>query len=78
MFYHNNILFFLIIRFQDLRRDIQAVIGTRANINIAQIEDYGGETFISEEVAIAILQDSKLSLQRCQVVRIIFLFHFYI
>ncbi|XP_075222346.1 exocyst complex component Sec10 isoform X2 [Lycorma delicatula] len=53
--------------FQDLRRDIQAVIGTRANINIAQIEDYGGETFISEEVAIALLQDTKLALHRCQV-----------
>lgn len=55
-------------RFQDLRRDIQAVIGTRANINIAQIEDYGGETFLSEEVAIALLQETKLAFQRCQVV----------
>ncbi|RZF42188.1 hypothetical protein LSTR_LSTR004337 [Laodelphax striatellus] len=53
--------------FQDLRRDLQAVIGTRANINIAQIEDYGGETFISEEVAITLLQDTKLALNRCLV-----------
>lgn len=53
--------------FQDLRRDIQAVIGTRANINIAQIEDYGGETFLSEEVSIALLQETKLAFQRCQV-----------
>ncbi|EFA06250.1 exocyst complex component 5 [Tribolium castaneum] len=52
--------------FQDLRRDIQAVIGTRANINIAQIENYGGETFLSEELAITILQDTKQAFQRCQ------------
>ncbi|XP_063977769.1 exocyst complex component 5 isoform X1 [Diachasmimorpha longicaudata] len=52
--------------FQELRRDIQAVLGTRTNINIAQIEDYGGETFLSEELAIALLQRSKLACQRCQ------------
>lgn len=52
--------------FQDLRRDLQAVIGTRANINIAQIENYGGETFLSEEVAIALLQESKLAFLRCE------------
>ncbi|CAB3383453.1 Hypothetical predicted protein [Cloeon dipterum] len=52
--------------FQDLRRDLQAVIGTRANINIAQIENYGGETFLSEEMAITILQESKSAFQRCQ------------
>ncbi|XP_044265704.1 exocyst complex component 5 [Tribolium madens] len=52
--------------FQDLRRDLQAVIGTRANINIAQIENYGGETFLSEELAITILQDTKQAFQRCQ------------
>ncbi|KYN04436.1 Exocyst complex component 5 [Cyphomyrmex costatus] len=52
--------------FQELRRDLQAVLGGRTNINIAQIEDYGGETFLSEELAIAILQRSKLAFQRCQ------------
>ncbi|KAH0566576.1 exocyst complex component 5 [Cotesia glomerata] len=52
--------------FQELRRDLQAVIGTRTNINIAQIEDYGGETFLSEELAISLLQRSKLAFQRCQ------------
>jgi hypothetical protein len=52
--------------FQDLRRDLQAVIGTRANLNIAQIENYGGETFLSEEVAIALLQESKLAFRRCE------------
>ncbi|XP_055906878.1 exocyst complex component 5 [Eupeodes corollae] len=53
-------------RFQDLRRDMQALIGTRANINIAQIEDYGGETFLSEELAINLLQEAKASLKRCR------------
>ncbi|OXA59892.1 exocyst complex component 5 [Folsomia candida] len=51
--------------FQDFRRDIQAVIGTRANINIAQIENYGGETFLSEEVAINLLQESRMAYSRC-------------
>lgn len=52
--------------FQELRRDLQAVLGARTNINIAQIENYGGETFLSEELAIALLQKSKLAFQRCQ------------
>lgn len=52
--------------FQELRRDIQAVIGTRANINIAQIEDYGGEIFLSEEITVYILQESKEAFKRCQ------------
>lgn len=51
--------------FQELKRDLQAVLSTRTNINIAQIEDYGGETFLSEELAIALLQRSKTALQRC-------------
>lgn len=52
-------------RFQELKRDMQVLIGTRANINIAQIEDYGGETFLSEELAIKMLQETKTSLKRC-------------
>lgn len=52
--------------FQELRRDLQAALAARTNINIAQIEDYGGETFLSEELAIALLQRSKVAFQRCQ------------
>ncbi|XP_035718625.1 exocyst complex component 5-like [Vespa mandarinia] len=52
--------------FQELRRDLQAALAARTNINIAQIEDYGGETFLSEELAIALLQRSKMAFQRCQ------------
>ena len=52
--------------FQELRRDLQAVLGTRTNINIAQIEDYGGETFLSEELAIGLLQRSKVAFERCR------------
>lgn len=51
--------------FQDFKRDIQAVIGARTNINIAQIENYGGETFLSEEVAINLLQESRMGYSRC-------------
>lgn len=63
-------------RFQDLRRDVQALIGTRTNINIAQIEDYGGETFLSEELAINLLQESKLAFKRCRLVKIMVRFLF--
>ncbi|XP_035774275.1 exocyst complex component 5-like [Anopheles albimanus] len=52
-------------RFQELRRDMQALIGARANINIAQIEDYGGETFLSEELAINLLQQCTHAFERC-------------
>ncbi|CAB0002503.1 unnamed protein product [Nesidiocoris tenuis] len=52
---------------QEIRREMQALVGTRANINIAQIEDYGGETFLSEEVCIAILEEAKTAFGRCQV-----------
>ncbi|CAG9565467.1 unnamed protein product [Danaus chrysippus] len=52
--------------FQELRRDLQAVIGTRANINIAQIENYGGETFLSEQLVQKMLNDSKTSFTRCK------------
>lgn len=52
--------------FQELRRDLQAVIGTRANINIAQIENYGGETFLSEHVVQKMLNDAQTSFTRCK------------
>ncbi|XP_049274640.1 exocyst complex component 5 [Rhipicephalus sanguineus] len=53
----------------DLRRDLQAKLGARSNINIAPtVENFGGETFLSEEVAINLLQESKLAFQRCQLV----------
>ncbi|KAL5008482.1 hypothetical protein ScPMuIL_014063 [Solemya velum] len=54
----------------ELRRDLQAKIGTvtKANINIGPtIENYGGETFLSQEVAINILQETKMAFKRCQV-----------
>lgn len=56
---------------QELKRDLQAKIG-RANINIANLnitvsgnEGFSGDTLISEEVAINILQETKLALNRC-------------
>nr|XP_018900379.1 PREDICTED: exocyst complex component 5 [Bemisia tabaci] len=54
------------MNFQDLRRDIQAVIGGRTNINIAQIEDFGGETFLSDEVVLSILKETECAYLRCQ------------
>lgn len=53
-------------RFQELKRDVQVLIRTKANINIAQVEDYGGETFLSEELAIKMLQEANAALKRCR------------
>ncbi|XP_050438266.1 exocyst complex component 5 [Adelges cooleyi] len=51
--------------FQELRRDLQTVISTRANFNIMRIENYGGETFLSEDVAALLLQEFNHALDRC-------------
>lgn len=61
-------IFFSVLRLSDLRRDLQAKIGTmNVNINIGPaVENYGGETFLSQEVAINILQETKLAFKRCQ------------
>ncbi|XP_064108034.1 exocyst complex component 5-like [Macrobrachium nipponense] len=51
----------------DIRRNLQDVIGTKANINIGPAaENYGGETFLSEEVVISLLQETKQAFKRCQ------------
>ena len=52
----------------ELRRDLQAKIAdvTKANINFgAVVENYGGETFLSQEVSINILQETKEAFKRC-------------
>jgi hypothetical protein len=42
------------------------------------VETYGGETFLSEEVAISILQEMRMAFGRCNLVLLIFLlFLFY-
>lgn len=50
----------------DLKRDIQAKIGTVTKAG-PQVENFGGETFLSQEVAISILQETKNAFRRCQV-----------
>ena len=45
--------------FQDLKRDIQA--------RLLSVENFGNETFLSEEVAINILQETKNAFTRCNV-----------
>lgn len=47
--------------FQDLKRELAA--------RMTMPETYGGETFLSEDVAISILQETKHAFQRCQLVR---------
>jgi hypothetical protein len=42
---------------------------TKTGIHIGPaIENYGGETFLSQEVTISILQESKNAFKRCHVV----------
>ncbi|XP_059169792.1 exocyst complex component 5-like [Physella acuta] len=48
----------------ELKRDIQARIGTVTKGG-QNIENFGGETFLSQEVAINILQDTKNAFKRC-------------
>ncbi|KAH9639196.1 hypothetical protein HF086_014060 [Spodoptera exigua] len=50
--------------FQELRREFQA----RTNINIAQIENYGGETFLSEQLVQKMINDAKTSFTRCKTI----------
>lgn len=67
--------FFINFRFQELRRDLQTVISTRintTNFNIMHIEDYGGETFLSELIASSLLQEFNQALDRCCTVIIIY------
>lgn len=64
--------FYYYFRFQELRRDLQTVISTRTNFNIMHIEDYGGETFLSEYVATSLIQEFNQALDRCCTVFIIY------
>jgi len=52
--------------FQEVKRDLHGLLAAK-NINFADIADYGGETFLSEEVAISLLQETKEAFRRCQV-----------
>jgi len=61
-----HILF--IFRFQELRRDLQTVISTRTNFNIMHINDFHGETFLSDNVANSILKEFNLAIDRCSTV----------
>lgn len=54
-------------RIYELKRDIQARIGTVTKAG-QTIENFGGETFLSQEVAINILQDTKNAFKRCHTV----------
>jgi len=53
----------------ELRRDLQAAIITKANLHIGPaVENYGGETFLSQEVAVNLMQEYKLAFKRCEMV----------
>ncbi|KAK7502742.1 hypothetical protein BaRGS_00005992 [Batillaria attramentaria] len=50
----------------ELKRDLQARIGNVTKAGPV-VENFGGETFLSQEVAINILQETKNAFRRCQV-----------
>lgn len=49
-----------IFRIGDLRRDLQA--------RVFAPESFGDETFLNEEIAISILQETKMALERSKLV----------
>jgi len=51
----------------ELKRDMAGLIAAKTNFTIGDVVNYGGETFLSEEVAISLLQESKEAFRRCQV-----------
>jgi len=51
----------------ELERNVKGLIAAKTNLNIGEVVNYGGETFLSEEVAISLLQEVKEAFRRCQV-----------
>lgn len=62
-------------RFQDFKRDVQAnvqaLMGNRGGQQQQQADENSGETLLSEELAINLLQEAKAAFKRCRVVRIL-------
>ena len=56
-----------LVQVSELNRDIHGLIAAKTNFNIGDIVNYGGETFLSEEVAISLLQEAKEAFRRCRV-----------
>lgn len=63
-------------RFQDFKRDVQAnvqaLIGNRGGQQQQQPDENSGETLLSEELAINLLQEAKAAFKRCRVVSFCF------
>jgi len=52
---------------QELKRDIHGLIAAKTNLNLAEVVDYGGKTFLSDDVAIMLIQETREAFRRCQV-----------
>ncbi|CAD5123845.1 DgyrCDS12151 [Dimorphilus gyrociliatus] len=51
----------------EFRRDIQEMIGTKANLDFGlKLENYGGETFLDDTVSASLIQETKSAITRCQ------------
>ena len=44
---------------QELKREMHGLIAARTNFNLAEIVDYGGKTFLSDDIAIMIIQEER-------------------
>ena len=44
---------------QELKREMHGLIAARTNFNLAEILDYGGKTFLSDDIAIMIIQEAR-------------------
>ena len=70
-FFH---LFLLCTSIQDLKERIRQ----RTNLPLGPSIDTHGETFLSQEVVVNLLQETKQAFERCHRVRIVHLFNLYI
>lgn len=71
LFFH---LFLLCTSIQDLKERIRQ----RTNLPLGPSIDTHGETFLSQEVVVNLLQETKQAFERCHRVRIVHLFNLYI
>ena len=51
---------------QELKREMHGLIAARTNFNLAEIVDYGGKTFLSDDIAIMIIQEEREAFRKNQ------------
>lgn len=54
---------------REIQRELQAVLATNFNLP-SVVVSYGGDTFLSQEISISLLQETKQAYKRCQLVSV--------